>query len=152
MSRASSSTKGVTDKAKSAAAKAAGATVGQARKAGSGVAKSAAFIYGNAKDTVKTTPRAAKNLATQPVATVKGAAKGVKNASLNNTVGLKKMQQKRGVLKTVTSAGMMASGAGIVMAASQGAAHIPAKGVTPATTRRTQGAESDFEKAARKAK
>lgn len=152
MSQAGNPKKSLLSKAKSGATTATAATFGQARKAGSGVAKSAAFIYGNAKDTVKTTPRAAKNLVTQPIATVKGAARGVKNTAANNTVGLKRMQHKHGLLKTMTSAGAVASGAGIVMAASQGAAHIPAKGVVAAPLRPASGKKSDFEKAASKVK
>lgn len=150
MSQAGAPKKSVMNKIKSGATTATAVTVNQARKAGSGVAKSAAYMYGNAKDTVKTTPRAAKNLVTQPVATVKGAAKGVKSAAASNTVGLKSMQQKRGVMRAATSAGMMASGAGIIMAASQGAAHIPAKGVIAPPARPAK--KSDFEKAASKLK
>ncbi|MBI1189132.1 MAG: hypothetical protein GC200_00400 [Tepidisphaera sp.] len=154
MTQAGGPKKAIVTKIKSGAAKATGVAIDRTRKAGQGVAKSAAFMYGNAKDTVKITPRAAKNLVTQPGATIKGAATGVKHASLNNTVGLKNSQQRGGILKTVTSAGMMATGAGIVMAASQGAGHIPAKGVIPAKPAKPAKKAktvklSDFEKAAR---
>lgn len=143
----------IASKLKSGATKATGAVANQARKAGSGVAKSAAFMYGNAKDTVVTTPRAAKNLATQPVATIKGAAKGVKGASASVTAGLKTTQHKRGTMQTATMAGMMATGAGIVMAASQGAAHMPAKGVvTKSGSKKSAPSsgkkKSDFDRAA----
>lgn len=140
----------IASKLKSGAAKATGAALNQARKAGSGVSQSAAYMYGNAKDTLKTTPRAAKNLATQPVATIKGAAQGVKGASASVTVGLKTTQTKKGVMKTATMAGMMATGGGIVMAASQGAAHIPAKGVVTkkAASHKSTKKKSNFDQAA----